>query len=620
MIFRKTIPYFIFWCMSITLTAQTSRIDRPDRFNSLDSLEQVLDSGKLSIFEKSDLLLELSRIYRMSGDSAKSRTYAVEALKLALKNGLKNMEAAAYTTLGGHYLVNDMHYVAHVNFKKAEKLFLQTNDRKWLSAVYQSFMVLFRNIEDYENTEYYAEKVLEMAIERGDLKTEVLALFFLGWARYYDNTGQDALNYYRDLYYKSVQINHNYTAYIALSSGMIYVQQNSPREALQYLHWVREYCETSQVIILPEIYAFLAEAYTMLHQVDSAEYYIQKALNLSNLDNESKLTLLRSQSLIASSKNDYLNAMESYKKYHQLSDSIAKARKSIEISRLKNWYELEQKDIENELLQQEKQKQQKLLLLMSVGLLIIISLLVVSIIFYRKSSKQNSELNKMHSLKDKIFSIVSHDLRSPINSLANTLKLANSLTINTENKTRILKNVSANVDNAYALIDNLLLWSKNQIKEIRPISENFNIQNEIKLVVNDLSNIADEKFIVIDNNTQKHSIDTDINMFRVIMRNLITNAIKYSHIKGKITINSELSDNKVVISVKDRGIGMTQAIHDTLFNLPETKSALGTNNETGTGLGLVLCSEFAKKIGGKIWFDSKEGEGSTFFVALPKMS
>jgi len=95
------------------------------------------------------------------------------------------------------------------------------------------------------------------------------------------------------------------------------------------------------------------------------------------------------------------------------------------------------------------------------------------------------------------------------------------------------------------------------------------------------------------------------------------NAIKYTPAEGKITIDSELSDNKLIISVKDTGTGMPQEVQDKLFKLSETRSQRGTNNESGTGLGLVLCADFVKINGGNIWFNSKQGEGSTFCFSVP---
>jgi len=143
------------------------------------------------------------------------------------------------------------------------------------------------------------------------------------------------------------------------------------------------------------------------------------------------------------------------------------------------------------------------------------------------------------------------------------------------------------------------------------------VQNEINDVMNGLQEIAAVKMIALNNSAGKHEIYVDRDMFSIVMRNLATNALKYTSTGGEVTINSELSDNMLVVSVKDTGTGMPQEVQDKLFNLSETKSRRGTNNESGTGLGLVLCADFVKANGGCIWFTSVPGEGSTFFFSVP---
>jgi len=254
----------------------------------------------------------------------------------------------------------------------------------------------------------------------------------------------------------------------------------------------------------------------------------------------------------------------------------------------------------------------------TVGTLVIIfTLLFMLIHFYMKTLEKNRELKELHSVKDKIFSVVAHDLRSPMVSLMSLLKLTSMKKLDAETQAGLLKDISKRVDDVFGLLDNLLRWAKNQMHGLVMSPVYFDVKNEIDTVMDGLHDIAASKKISLNNRAGHFEVYADRDMFSVVVRNLTTNAIKYSPVKSEITIDSELSDDKLVISVKDSGTGMPQEVQEKLFKLSETKSERGTNNESGTGLGLVLCAEFVKANGGNIWFTSIQGEGSTFFFSVP---
>jgi two-component system sensor histidine kinase/response regulator len=145
----------------------------------------------------------------------------------------------------------------------------------------------------------------------------------------------------------------------------------------------------------------------------------------------------------------------------------------------------------------------------------------------------------------------------------------------------------------------------------------FDVQEGSRVVTDSLQSIAAAKRITLSNRIEPQQIFADRDMFAVVVRNLTTNALKFTSADGEVTLASELNDDMLVISVKDTGTGMTQEVQNNLFKLSETKSQRGTNNESGTGLGLVLCADFVKANGGSIWFTSKQGEGSTFYFSVP---
>ena len=600
---RIFFSFILCWRLCVSLAAQTSKID---------SLEKVLESVRDNRV-KVDLLIELSDEY-LHVDTGKCRTNTMEAIRLARNSGSR--EGRAYFALGKFYQVTNQPYLAHVNYKKAEKLFLDNKDQQNLYALYNNLMHLFLSIEDKENTTYYAKELQKMAAERNDQPRGISAQFVLGWARFEDDEGQEALDFYHDIYQKSDSLNDATTHFIAVHCGWICIGLKRPRKALQYLHRARNYFETGETMLM-ETYGFIAEAYAMLSMVDSAEYYMMKAIDSHLVTDDTKLALLRCRSMLDSIRGDSWCALASFKLYHQLSDSIAKAGRMKEIGRMKNWYEIEQKDKKNHALQQEQDRQHKFILILMIALVMILTLLGFLVFFFKKTSEKNQELHKLHTVKDKLFSMVAHDLRSPMGALMSMLKLANRNMVDTETQAQLLKDISIRVDDTYNLLDNLLRWSKSQMSGIQPIPVCFDVRKGSLLVTDSLQGIADNKSIILDNRIGSQQVYADKDMFAVLVRNLTTNAIKYTSANGKVTLDSELSYHMLVISVKDTGTGMTEEVQNKLFNLSETKSQRGTNNESGTGLGLVLCADFVKANGGNIWFTSTQGEGSTFFFSIP---
>jgi len=238
----------------------------------------------------------------------------------------------------------------------------------------------------------------------------------------------------------------------------------------------------------------------------------------------------------------------------------------------------------------------------------------------KQLEKNQDELKKLNATKDKFFSIIAHDLKNPFHSIMGFSDLLTRSydSIEEDKKREFIQLINDSSTSAYSLLENLLHWARTQTNKIK-----FN-PTEINL-----SDIITENFQMLSVNAQNKKIDlagpevkgitahADYNMVNTILRNLISNAIKFTSEGGKVTVTVTDKDDRKIISVKDTGIGMSEKDRQKLFKLDEFHTTSGTDGETGTGLGLIVCKEFVKKHGGDLKVDSNEEKGSSFTFDLP---
>jgi signal transduction histidine kinase len=231
--------------------------------------------------------------------------------------------------------------------------------------------------------------------------------------------------------------------------------------------------------------------------------------------------------------------------------------------------------------------------------------------------QQNQQLEEVNNIKDKLFSVVSHDIKGPLSSLHLTLSLAKSGAISESEFRQIAMELDTRLAQTTEFIDNLLQWAKLQMH-----GESFepgcvDMVHVVAETVRLLEPECRQKNVTLVNNLSG-SLEAyaDINMVRSVIRNLLTNATKFTRNDGAITISAYRLNGKIVVSVADSGVGISKMSLDKIFTLA-TVSTDGTQREKGTGLGLLLCKEFVEKNGGKIWFETEEGEGTTFYFSLP---
>jgi signal transduction histidine kinase len=234
--------------------------------------------------------------------------------------------------------------------------------------------------------------------------------------------------------------------------------------------------------------------------------------------------------------------------------------------------------------------------------------------------QRTKELHAANAAKDKFFSIIAHDLKSPFNALIglSEIMIENWDVLEDEEKIDFTKDIHNASKNTYILLKNLLEWTRSQTGRITVEASEFCPAQIVDENLHVLKQHAVSKKITIINNVDKNlSCFADSNMISTVFRNLISNAIKFTRPEGKITISSSVNGKDYKFCISDDGIGMDEETQAGLFRISNKSQRQGTSNESGTGLGLLLCKEFVEKNKGSIEVESKPNEGSTFCITLP---
>jgi two-component system, OmpR family, phosphate regulon sensor histidine kinase PhoR len=234
--------------------------------------------------------------------------------------------------------------------------------------------------------------------------------------------------------------------------------------------------------------------------------------------------------------------------------------------------------------------------------------------------KSETQLRESNSTKDKFFSIIAHDLKSPFLGLLGFSKMLvdDYDSLQDEEKKQYINGIHSLANNTYKLLTNLLDWSQLQRSRMELNPTALNLSEKVSHAVSLLKGTAEQKNISIDTKIDHEiNVKADQNMLETILRNIITNAIKFSYPNSKILLSAKNLDDYVEISVKDFGLGIDEEWKNNLFQIDKNVSTKGTDNETGTGLGLILCKEMVELNGGKIWIESEEFKGTTVSFTIP---
>ncbi len=410
--------------------------------------------------------------------------------------------------------------------------------------------------------------------------------------------------------------------------GQFYLDRGEPAKALEYL---REGLRIVTEKNMPEMQSnLLLEIGQILEQSDpvSSMSYLTKAKEICEQMHNRRFLIYVYQEIITldKQKGEYKEALAAFEEKDRLADSIFSIDKAREIASLSHDYELDQSRArvsELEVVSTRNAWERNITGAIAIS---IVLLLIILLFFFRRSVLLNKQLTaskeqlrELNSMKDKLFSIIGHDLRGHIARIPNVLDMYNDESTTAEDKEFLLSTLKEHSKGSLETLDKLLFWGRSLVKGTRIDQVNFHAKGYITEAIEFKKMAAAEKQITVTDKTPEHlSAHADVTHFDFIIRNLLANAIKYTFNNGKIEINAESVSRPgfIVFAVKDNGVGIAKEAKARIFS--SLNSAPGTANEIGNGIGLMLCKEFALQNGGDIWLESEEGEGTTFYFSLKK--
>ncbi|MFH0760875.1 MAG: ATP-binding protein [Bacteroidota bacterium] len=430
-------------------------------------------------------------------------------------------------------------------------------------------------------------------------------------------------NYKKIAEYDSLHQNWGGLSMVYDNIAMVYGAQNNEKETRRYLDLALDMAEKSgdpyQIalryqhmgVMIVNRHPDLAIRYLNLSTEYSRKANAFQTIN----DNLTQVAAMYKQ------KGEYQKAYEKLGEVISLRDNMDRIKDSTSLTEQEQNYlfRMEQIAADKTLQEQEIQRlkesnrQRMTILFLIVALLALAGL---SVLFY-----QNYRMTaRMNETRDTFFSLIAHDLKNPISGMAGLVSVMNEETDGTdqpEQKRRIIA-LSNSIGKVRELLDNLLDWSRVESDRISFSPKEFNLRHQVTDIVHLYEDLLLSKSQKLENRIPEDIlVMADSNMLRSIIRNLVSNAIKFSLVNTTITVTASLTGSEVVVTVTDQGTGMDQEAADKLFVRRDHYSSKGTHNETGTGLGLKICGLFIKYHNGRIWAESKKGEGSSFHFTLP---
>lgn len=637
--------------------------------------ERMEDEGKVA-----DALSNVGVIHWQMGDFSMALDYHLEALSIYETTG-DELGIARSTTNIGIIFSDQSHYEKALEyFFRSLLVYEQEEHNSGMAAVLNNIGMVYEHQGDYDLAEQYHLRSLEIKEQENDEKGMAFSFNNLGLVQQGKNNYDKAMEYFnKSLEIRRKLNDKREIATTASNLGYLFYLLDDSENSGRYLNQaLSHYIEVDDKSGIAKVYNYLGRLYLQEGQLTLASQSFYESLEIANeiglnrmvTENYANLAKLMAQ------LSDYKRAFEYQQMYINIRDSLYTEDSRRKIIELQLMYDREQKESEIELSQKNEQinllssQRDRLLrnFLIAGVVLILISLFLLYNRFLiaknanvllenqkeeisktnkkllslnqslmeqkKKFEELNHQLNisnkkltdseknliEINATKDKFFSIISHDLRNPFAAIVSFSRILkrdiSNLTV--EDLKELALELDKSVLKINNLLENLLQWSRTQTGKIRYEPEYIAVHEIVKDNINLFKNNAKEKDIkLIDAVDDNIPVWADKNMTDTVIRNLLSNALKYTDSGGEIVLESKIIEHKVYISVIDNGVGMTEESKAKIFRIDTLHSTYGTMDEKGSGLGLLLCKEFIEKQGGEISFESELNKGSIFTFSLP---
>ena len=511
-----------------------------------------------------------------------------------------------------------------------------TKDSSFLTITLNNLGDTYNSYSEYERAEYYLKRAETIALQN-NYKPDLLRIY-LNLGNTYSNSGKydEALRYYEQALALDKEVRPDTPPFqIVYNLGVLYTNKRQFAKAKDAFEESLQY---SIDLKIPQglyfNYKGLGDLYEKFSQPYTAINWYQKALDVAtDLEQNLYIVQLHEKLYLANKKaGETAQALKALENFKALSDSMAKKEADDSLSELESEIELNRQTEINRLLEEKQGIQERqLVMTRNLNLAAVVVIVVILVLLYvvfmsgkeRKKvnlilNKQKEELEELNQTKDKLFAIVAHDLRSPMASLQGILYMINSNDLSLQEVRDLVISLEPTLQKNINTLDDLLVWARKQMSGISLNPQDIDTKPVIDDVISKQLFEIDTKKLTVTNRIPENTIAyVDLNAFKLIIRNLLSNSIKFTQPNGSIEFDCSEKNGFVTISIKDTGIGIPEDIRDSIFK-DKSKTRLGTNMELGNGFGLSLCKEFADRMNGKIYFESEENVGTTFFFTLPE--